>query len=107
MKGNVDSSELRQLILNIVASIPQGKVASYGQVARLCGYSSYARYVGTVLKSLPENTKLPWHRVINSRGEIAFPMGSEKHSKQSSLLSKEGINFENGKISMRIYGWSV
>lgn len=95
------------MILQIVASIPQGKVASYGQVARLCGYSGYGRFVGSVLKRLPDSTTLPWHRVINGRGEIAFPIGSEAYVKQLSLLFKEGVNSENGKISMRVYGWSV
>ena len=107
MKGSVDRSELRQLILQIVASIPQGKVISYGQIARLCGYSSYARYVGSVLKKLPRDTTLPWHRVVNGKGEIAFATGSEAYVRQYSLLSKEGVNFENGKIPMSTYGWSV
>ena len=102
----MDTSELKQLILQVVASIPPGKVASYGQVARLCGYSGYARYVGSVLKRLPGSTTLPWHRVINSRGKIAFPIGSEAYSQQYSLLAKDGVNFKNGKISMCIYGWS-
>ena len=93
--------------MQIVASIPPGKVASYGQIARLCGYPGYARYVGAVLKQLPRNTRLPWYRVINGRGEIAFPVGSESHSRQHSLLAKEGVNVENGKIAMRIYGWPV
>ena len=102
----MDTSELKQLILQTVASIPRGKVASYGQVARLCGYPGYARYVGSVLKQLPKNTALPWHRVINGKGEIAFPTGSKAYVRQYSLLSREGVNFENGKILMRIYGWN-
>lgn len=107
MSSSIDTSELKQIVMQIVASIPQGKVASYGQVARLCGYSGYGRYVGSILKRLPNNTTLPWHRVINGRGIVSFPVGSEAHIKQLSLLLKEGINSENGKISMRIYGWSV
>ena len=101
------TSELRQLILQTVASIPQGKVISYGQIAKLCGYSSYARYVGATLKQLPRDTTLPWYRVINGKGEIAFPVGSEAYIRQYSLLSKEGVNFENGKIPMSTYGWLV
>ena len=107
MIGSIDTSELRQIILQTVASIPMGKVASYGQVARLCGYSGYARYVGSVLKQLPSTTTLPWHRVINGRGEISFPLGGEAHIKQCNLLLSEGVNSDNGKISMRIYGWSA
>ena len=103
----MDTSELRQHILRIVAAIPHGKVASYGQIATFCGYPSYARYVGTVLRNLPKDTMLPWYRVINSRGEIAFPINSKAYIRQLTLLSEEGVNLENGKISMRIYGWSV
>ena len=102
----MDTSELKQLILQTVASIPRGKVASYGQVAGLCGYPGYARYVGSVLKKLPQNTALPWYRVINGKGEIAFPVGSAAYIRQYSLLAREGVNFEKGKIPIRIYGWS-
>ncbi len=103
----MDTSELKQLILQTVASIPQGKVTSYGQVARLCGYPGYARYVGTVLKQLPKNTILPWHRVLNAKGEIAFSLDSEAYARQHTLLTQEGIRFENHHVPMRIYGWTV
>ena len=106
MSSCIDISELKQIIMQIVASIPQGKVMSYGQVAKLCGYSGYGRYVGSVLKQLPNNTTLPWHRVINAKGEISFPIDSEAYIKQRSLLIKEGVIFEKSKIPMRIYGWS-
>ncbi len=104
---SVDTSELKQLILQTVASIPQGKISSYGQVARLCGYPGYARFVGTVLKQLPKDTTLPWHRVINGKGEIAFPIDSEAYIRQHTLLTQEGIQFENNRVPMRIYGWAV
>lgn len=81
MSSRIDTLELKQIIVQIVASIPQGKVTSYGQVAKLCGYSGYGRYVGTVLKQLPSDTTLPWHRVINAKGEISFPIGSEAYIK--------------------------
>lgn len=97
--------ELKEIILQVVASIPKGKVTSYGAVAKLCGYPGYARYVGTVLKQLPSRTTLPWHRVISSKGAIAFPVGSQTYIKQHSLLTSEGICSTNGKISMRLYGW--
>ena len=103
----IDNSELKQKILQTVASIPAGKVASYGQVAKLCGYPGHARYVGTLLKKLPKNSKLPWYRVINSKGEISFPLGSEAYYRQQTKLSKEGIKVEAGKISMKVYGWII
>lgn len=103
---NSNTTQLKEMIIQVVAKIPPGKVTSYGKIARLCGYSGHARYVGTVLKQLPKDTKLPWHRVINSKGEIAFPAGSPAYTRQYSLLTKEGIIISNGKISMSSFGWS-
>ena len=99
----MDTSELKQLILQTVASIPRGKVASYGQVARLCGYPGYARYVGSVLKQLPKNTALPWHRVINARGEISL---RELEDLQRALLEDEGVEFDRrGRVDLERFGW--
>ena len=58
-------------ILMIVKQIPHGKVATYGQIAKLAGIPRNSRQVGTVLKTLPENSGVPWFRVVNSRGEIS------------------------------------
>lgn len=97
--------ELNELIWQIVAAIPYGKVLTYGQVAKLCGFPNHSRYVGTTLKRLPKDTSLPWHRVINAKGEISFPIGSEGYKKQEYLLKNEGINFKMGKLSLVQYGW--
>jgi methylated-DNA-protein-cysteine methyltransferase-like protein len=98
--------ELNELIWQIVAAIPYGKVLTYGQVAKLCGYPNHARYVGTTLKRLPNNTSLPWHRVVNAKGEISFLEGSNVYDKQRSILQTEGIRFEKGKLSLVTYGWN-
>ncbi|GAA5217903.1 MGMT family protein [Corallincola platygyrae] len=89
----------------VVAAIPLGKVASYGQIAALSGLPGYARYVGKVLKELPDDSRLPWHRVLRSDGKIAFPLGSEAFEKQRVRLLEEGIVVKNGKVSIRNYGW--
>lgn len=94
------STDLKVIIWQLVASIPKGKVSTYGQIAKLAGYPGHARYVGTTLRNLPKNTSLPWHRVINSKGEISFPKGSEAYKKQMSLLESEGINLNNGKLTL-------
>ena len=91
-------------IWQIVYNIPMGTVATYGQVARLAGLPGYARYVGTVLKKLPGNSRLPWHRVINAGGRISFPMGSEQYRRQRKLLEAEGIVFVNDRLSLRQFG---
>lgn len=91
----------------VVNQIPRGKVASYGQVAKLAELPGYARYVGYVMKNLPKGTKLPWHRVVNSQGRLSFPRDSSSYQRQKSLLEKEGIVFVKGKFSMKKYGWTV
>jgi methylated-DNA-protein-cysteine methyltransferase-like protein len=92
----------------VVNSIPAGRVATYGQVARMAGLPGYARYVGTVLKRLPHDSRLPWHRVINARGRLSFPLGSEKYCRQQQLLEAEGVVFVSGRLSLNRFGyWPV
>ena len=55
----------------VVSRIPRGRVATYGQVARLSGAPEHARLVGYALASLPEGSAIPWHRVVNARGEVS------------------------------------
>jgi methylated-DNA-protein-cysteine methyltransferase-like protein len=101
----VISVEINEIIWQVVNSIPKGKVATYGQVAAIAGYPQHARLVGNVLKKLPKDTSLPWHRVINAQGKISFPVDSEAYKRQRSLLEQEGIKFLNGKLSLKQYGW--
>jgi len=107
MSNKSDTSELKLIIMQVVASIPKGKVVSYGQVARLSGNAGLARFVGTVLKQLPHDTTLPWHRVVNSKGLISFAMDSDSYLKQRSKLLDEGVEVTKGKVSMRLFGWAV
>ncbi|GJM12300.1 MAG: methylated-DNA--protein-cysteine methyltransferase [Pseudohongiella sp.] len=96
----------KEKIWQIVYQIPKGKVSSYGQVARLAGLPGYARYVGHVMKNLPEGTKLPWHRVANSQGKLSFPRSSNAYQTQKSRLEAEGVVFVNGRFSLKKYGWN-
>ena len=95
----------KEKIWQIVYQIPRGKVSSYGQVARLAGLPGYARYVGHVMKNLPEGTKLPWHRVANSQGKLSFPQESREYQTQKTRLEAEGVVFVNGRFSIKIFGW--
>ncbi len=95
----------QERIWQVVHQIPRGKVASYGQIAKLAELPGYARYVGYVMKNLPAGTKLPWYRVVNSQGRISFPRDSSSYQRQKSLLEKEGVVFVNGKFSMKEFGW--
>lgn len=92
-------------IWQIVHQIPTGKVASYGQVAKLAGLPGYARFVGTTMKKLPEDSKLPWHRVANAAGKLSFPLDSKQYHLQKSRLEAEGVVFIKGKFSRAQFGW--
>lgn len=98
------SADIRhQAILNTIAQIPYGKVSTYGHIAALAGYPGNARYVGRLLKELPNNTKIPWHRVLNSTGRSSFPVGSEKQLEQFQRLQEEQVMILNGRIQLATY----
>jgi methylated-DNA-protein-cysteine methyltransferase-like protein len=107
MGMNMAETSLRELIWQMVAAIPRGKVATYGQIARLCGYPSHARYVGTTMKDLPRGSKLPWFRVLRSSGELAFPVESVAYKKQKELLEREKVIFRGCKVALREYQWEA
>ena len=88
-------------IYEVVKSIPEGKVATYGQVALLAGNPRWARVVGYALPVNPEPGIIPCHRVVNREGRVApgFAFGGEEVQRQ--LLESEGIVFEtDGRIDL-------
>ncbi|WON76179.1 MGMT family protein [Serratia sp. UGAL515B_01] len=99
-----ENATFRQRVFHVIAAIPYGKVTTYGEVARLAGSSRAARQVGGILKKLPSDTSLPWHRVINRYGEIS--LRDDDHTRQKQALLAEGIEFSaQGNINMAVYGW--
>lgn len=96
----------RQLIYRIVESIPQGRVATYGQIAALAGYPRHARQVGYALAALPQGSQTPWHRVINAQGKISARGLSGCDDFQRLLLEEEGICFGLGdRVPLNKYQW--
>lgn len=96
------------LIYKTVRKIPVGKVATYGQIADLAGLYGKARVVGYALFQVDTVTDaLPWHRVINAKGEISYSsLRKGGDYLQKHLLEKEGIEFKpNGKINLKEYQW--
>ena len=87
------TQEIVNAILIIVSHIPKGKVTHYGHIAILAGLPGYARFVGSVLKKLPEGSTLPWHRVINSQRIISIPNDSQAFLRQKAALLNEGVTF--------------
>lgn len=86
-------------------SVPAGKVVTYGQLAKIAGLPGAARLVGTTLCQLPENTDLPWHRVINAQGKISMPENSPEYIEQVKRLKAEGVSVNNGKIRLKEFQW--
>lgn len=93
-------------VYEIVRKIPVGKVATYGQIARLAGEPRKSKIVGWALHSNPYKGDVPCHRVVNRHGELAGGFAFGGKEAQKDLLIKEGIIFDmNEKINLGIYLW--
>jgi len=97
------SDTLYERIYEIVQRIPEGTVATYGQIAAMAGIPRGARQVGYAMAALGRGRprpEVPWHRVVNAKGESSI--GEE----QIVRLESEGIPFdENGRIDLKMFGW--
>jgi methylated-DNA-protein-cysteine methyltransferase-like protein len=85
-------------IWQVVAAIPRGQVATYGQIAELAGMPRHARLVGRTLSNLPNGSRLPWHRVVNAGLRIAQRGDDRAMHEQRRRLEREGVSF----VGMRI-----
>ena len=91
---------------DVIRRIPRGRVATYGQIAALAGYAGSARQVGYALAALPDTTTLPWHRVINARGEVSRRRRPGAELSQRMLLEREGVRFDaRGRLTLDRVGW--
>ncbi|WP_434399651.1 methylated-DNA--[protein]-cysteine S-methyltransferase [Planococcus sp. 11815] len=89
--------------IDVIKNIPQGKIMSYGQVAHAAGSPRSARQVARILHSMSEKHNIPWHRIVNAKGEIAIKDGEGRYTQQL-LLEEEGLCFEDeGKVSLSHY----
>lgn len=94
----------RARIYSIVAEIPPGRISTYGQIAALAEMPRQARQVGYALAALPKDNDVPWHRVVNAKGEISQRASGE--SRQRELLEAEGVVFDSkGRVSLKHFGW--
>ncbi len=104
------------MVWEIVRQIPEGRVASYGQIAAMIpppegvepvAYDRLrARWVGQAMHATPSGSDVPWQRVINSQGTISLPAGSAAAEEQRARLESEGVGFdERGRVDFRQVGW--
>ena len=91
-------------VVKLVRRIPRGKVATYGQIAVLAGNAYASRQVARLLHSLSDKERLPWQRVINSRGQIS--LRGQPGDRQRTLLEREGVEFGlRGRVELARYLW--
>ena len=103
LDDNLDDNEADLLarIYTVIAAIPAGRVASYGDIAQYAGLQHGARRIGRVLSQLPADSKLPWWRVVTTQGRITCPTGERARKK----LQLDGVLVNQYKVDMRIFRW--
>ncbi len=104
-----EMARFRRRVYRLVAAIPPGRVATYGQLAALAGHPRRARHVGHALAE-PDHPRLPWHRVVNARGRISRRGGAHRSPEaaerlQRRLLRGEGVVLRGGRIDLECFGW--
>ena len=97
-------------IWSAVRRIPRGRVATYGQVARVAGLPRQARMVGYALHALPDDVakSVPWQRVINAQGRISLRAFAGSEAVQRKLLEREGVKFDaRDRVDLERFGWGA
>lgn len=101
----MDPETRSRRIIELIDAIPEGRVAGYGQIARLAGMPRGARQVAYALRHRTAGLSLPWYRVLRSTGHIAFPKGSSQFLLQQQRLVAEGVRVVRGRVDMARFGW--
>lgn len=97
--------QFTEAVIEIIKDIPEGKVQTYGGISKLAGHPNGARQVVRILSTLSVKENLPWHRVINSKGELPR-MNTEMFTEQKTLLEGEDVKVSvGGKIDLEKYLW--
>ncbi len=100
-----DSAGSFRRVWKVVEAIPEGCVASYGQIAKLAGLNGGARRVGGALAKAPDRGNFPWHRILKADGKIAMPVGSTGRQEQIRRLELEGVVIVDSRVDMQKFQW--
>lgn len=104
-KEGIGMTPFTEEVIKIIRSIPEGKVMTYGQIARFAGSTRAARQVVRILHSMSKKYSLPWYRVVNAKGQIVIK-NEEGYLEQNLNLVSEGVEVDkNGKIDLEKYQW--
>lgn len=98
---NQAMTQFKSQVLVILYELPAGQCIAYGELAKQAGFAGYARQVGQLMKSLPKETILPWHRVVNAQRKISFAENTEAYIRQKAALEKEGWLIIGNKLVTR------
>lgn len=102
-----DAKTSFERVYQVVRQIPKGKVATYGQVARLAGNKKWSRVVGYALHVNPEPGVIPCHRVVNRLGEPSSAFAFGGANRQIELLEAEGVMMPDGTVDLKKYQWEL
>lgn len=97
--------KFKEKICGLCSSIPKGKVATYGQLARLAGKPKAARAVGIFMKNNPDAPIVPCHRVVASDGRLTGYSGIGGIAQKKKMLFNEGVSFKNNKVNLVLSKW--
>jgi O-6-methylguanine DNA methyltransferase len=99
--------KFKEKIYRLCSSIPKGKVATYGQLARLAGKPKAARAVGVFMKNNPGAPIVPCHRVVAYDGKLTGYSGVGGINKKKKMLINEDVSFKNNKVDLSISIWKI
>lgn len=103
----MSSAATARKMVTLIRKIPPGRVATYGQIASLVGRPDNSRQVGTILRTLPEDSDVPWHRVVNAQGRISDRGNRAAEGLQRFLLHQEGVRIsKSGRIDLAAFQWN-
>lgn len=106
--GDFKMTPFAAKVIRLIHAVPRGRVATYGQIAKAAGKPHASRAVGWILHACARSYRLPWQRILNSKGAISFHPGTQEYATQKYLLRKEGVEFssEHG-LDLKIYQWKI